>query len=422
MGDACGNLGRGNTDRSCETRRPVAGDGTPAIDKLSDRGDSDVTMGREMALAKKAKTGKPAIMVSSTTNVSFSPIPGCEETQPFAECHGVDLSLDLNASVREQLQQGLLRHGLLLFRNQYLKPEDEVAFNRAFGWHDTQQEAFLFGFGAPSTEHKVSGGAQLPDWPEVSLIGNAKLHNYLGIPEVQLASGLGLNYSGWHADGVHDMFSGLPEMTTMFNPYGWHCERGGETLFTSGVRALERIDPELRAELEQCVAAYIRCPNDDEPDESRRAVPYASYMEKEGTRRVGFAVNSREPAAGLVNFELSISHADGGAWHPLIREHPVTGQASLYTSTSRAVVLLDRETGEIRHDIEETQDLLSEALFPSVVPGVRYEHHWQEGDFVAWLNTLVLHSATDPSEVVGPRLMHRIRLSTPKHQPHRLPS
>ena len=39
---------------------------------------------------------------------------------------------------------------------------------------------------------------------------------------------------------------------------------------------------------------------------------------------------------------------------------------------------------------------------------------WREGDFVAWINTLVLHSATDPLDTVGPRLMHRVRLSTPK--------
>ena len=83
-------------------------------------------------------------------------------------------------------------------------------------------------------------------------------------------------------------------------------------------------------------------------------------------------------------------------------------------TSSHAVHLLDVETGAVRHDIDETAQLLGAALLPGVLPGVRYEHLWREGDFVAWLNTLVLHSATDPNDTVGQRLLHRVRLSTPK--------
>jgi taurine dioxygenase len=349
-------------------------------------------------------------------SISFEPIPECADTQPFAECRGVDLSQDLAPETVETLRQAFYRHGLLLFRGQTgLTPEREVAFNRAFGWHDDSQHEFLFGFGAPTTEHKVSsGGAQMPAIPEVSVLGNVMLHDYHGITNTQLRSGLGLSYSGWHADGLHDMFSGLPEMTTMFNPPGYESAGGGETLFTSGVRALERIDKGLRAELERCVVAYIRCPNDEAPDETRRVTPGPAYMTDEGTRRIGWAVDPRDPAAGLHEFEVLPEHAEGGGRHPCIRVHPVTGDAALYITPSRAAYLLDAETGEIRHGIAETQELLSAALLPSVLPGVRYAHKWHQGDFVAWLNTLVLHSATDPTDTVGDRLMHRVRLSTPK--------
>ena len=70
-------------------------------------------------------------------------------------------------------------------------------------------------------------------------------------------------------------------------------------------------------------------------------------------------------------------------------------------------------SGQIRHDIYETADILSQALRPSAKLGVRYEHRWEEGHFVAWLNSLVLHSASDLSRIEGRRLMHRVRLSTP---------
>lgn len=347
--------------------------------------------------------------------ISFSPIEQCAKTQPFAECHGADLSRDLDAGTAAQIKQGLLDHGLLLFRGQTgLTPGREVAFNRAFGWHDATQDEFVFGFGAPTTEHKVSGGAQIPGLPEVSVLGNVMLEDYHGIRNTQLTSALGFTYSGWHADGLHDMFDGMPEMTTMFNPMGWQSAAGGETCFTSGVRALERMDADLRAELERCVVAYIRCPNDDMPDESRRVTPGQAFMTDEATRRLGWAVNPRDPSAGLHDFEVRPEHADGGGRHRCIRVHPENGQAAFYVTPSRAAYLVDAETGEVRHDIDETPKLLSAALLPSAGPDVRYEHQWREGDFVAWLNTLVLHSATDPTDTVGERLMHRVRLSTPK--------
>jgi len=349
-------------------------------------------------------------------SISFTSIPACKDTQPFAECRGVDLSRELRGEDVDDIKAALLKHGLLLFRNQHeLTPAREVAFSEAFGWHDATQELFLFGFGAPSTEHKVSGGAQLPRWPQVSILGNVLLNDYFGVQNTQLVPRLGLTYSGWHADGLHDMFDGLPELTTMSNPVGYRVTSGGETYFTSGVRAVERMDQELAQELSRCVAAYVRCPNDDAPDESRNIAPGPAFMVDDGARRVGFARDVNDPDAGLIeDFTLSPEHADDAGRHRCIHVHPVTGQSSLYVTPSRAVYLLDAETGEIRHDIEETSKLLGDALHRSVVPGVRYEHQWREGDFVAWINTLVLHTATDASGITGERLLHRVRLSTPK--------
>ena len=347
--------------------------------------------------------------------IAFKPIAQCAGTQPFAECSGVDLSADLSTQAVETLRAGLLQHGLLLFREQNaLMPHGEVAFNEAFGWHDPAQSEFLFGFGAPTTEHRVSGGAQLPDCPQVSVLGNVMLENYHGIKNTQLTPVLGFTFSAWHADGLHDMHSGLPELTTMYNPVGWQSDSGGETYFTSGVGAIERMDPDITEELRHCQVVYMRSPNDEFPDESRRVDSGPSYMTDDGTRRIGFGVDPQDASAGMRNFKLAHEHAVGGGRHRCIRRHPLTGQESFYVTPGKAVYLVDVDSGAIRHDIDETVDILSQALRPSVKKGVRYEHQWQEGDFVAWLNTLVLHSASDPSDIEGQRLMHRVRLSTPK--------
>ena len=115
-------------------------------------------------------------------NIEFLPIADCPAEQPFVECRGVDLSVDLSDQQRGAIRQGLLDHGLLLFRHQQaMTPEREVVFNQSFGWHDPDQRDFLFGFGAPTTEHRVSGAAQMPEWPQVSVLGNVLLDDYHGI-------------------------------------------------------------------------------------------------------------------------------------------------------------------------------------------------------------------------------------------------
>ena len=81
-------------------------------------------------------------------SVDFVPIEACAATQPFAECRGIDLSQPLSESDVSTIRQGLLEHGLVLFRDQMdLTPEHEIRFNEAFGWHDPAQSGFLFGGG-----------------------------------------------------------------------------------------------------------------------------------------------------------------------------------------------------------------------------------------------------------------------------------
>ncbi len=72
--------------------------------------------------------------------ISFRSIPECPVGQPYVECFGIDLSKEMSTSDIEIIRAGLLKHELLIFRNQHgLTPEKEVAFNKAFGWHDTKQ-------------------------------------------------------------------------------------------------------------------------------------------------------------------------------------------------------------------------------------------------------------------------------------------
>jgi hypothetical protein len=84
----------------------------------------------------------------------------------------------------------------------------------------------------------------MPDWPQISVLGNVFLEDYHGIKNTQLKPVLGLTLSSWHADGLHDMMNRMPELTTMYNPTGWQTAAEGKTYITSGISAVDRMDPE----------------------------------------------------------------------------------------------------------------------------------------------------------------------------------
>jgi taurine dioxygenase len=116
----------------------------------------------------------------------------------------------------------------------------------------------------------------------------------------------------------------------------------------------------------------------------------------------------RERVAGLhvVHGEGQHSHDDGGdyASHPGERDrthttpvgmpHPRTGQTLLYVSEqqTRAVVELSRA---------ESDELLAELRAHLYASENRLEHHWREGDLVAWDNLTVQHARADV-ELHGP--------------------
>ncbi len=70
--------------------------------------------------------------------------------------------------------------------------------------------------------------------------------------------------------------------------------------------------PDVAEELRQCEAVYIRSPNDEFPDESRRINSGPSCMADDGTRRIGFGVDAHDVSARLRDFRLAHEHAMGG--------------------------------------------------------------------------------------------------------------
>ena len=88
------------------------------------------------------------------------------------------------------------------------------------------------------------------------------------------------------------------------------------------------------------------------------------------------------------------------SWHPLFRQHPISGQIALFLSTPercQAVQGLERERG---------QRVIRLLYQHSIRPSGLYRHQWQSGDIVIWDNRCTMHRA-DHSDVVGDRTLHR---------------
>ena len=92
--------------------------------------------------------------------------------------------------------------------------------------------------------------------------------------------------------------------------------------------------------------------------------------------------------------------AEEEAWHPVLREHPITGETALYLSTPERC---DRISGA---DDAVAGRVIRLLYHRSTRPSRVYRHAWREGDVVIWDDRLTLHKA-DHSAVIGDRTFHR---------------
>jgi alpha-ketoglutarate-dependent taurine dioxygenase len=76
-----------------------------------------------------------------------------------------------------------------------------------------------------------------------------------------------------------------------------------------------------------------------------------------------------------------------GAWHDLVRTHPVTGRKSLFIGRHAALVE--------GLDVDASRAMLDD-LAGAVCQGPRVYHHaWEPGDVIVWDNRCMLHRATE---------------------------
>ncbi len=257
---------------------------------------------------------------------------------------GIDLSQELSNRQFDEIHEALLDRTVIVFRDQHITPDQQVAFARRFG---EPQPA------------EVSGFEKSKDNPEIDILEYDADHP----PHV--------TRDLWHTD-----FAGTERPTLGTVLYAKDIPpRGGDTVWVSMVAAYEALSDRMKAHLDGLWAYH----------DSYQ--PYGEHVrpemyEGEGTEHLKERRASYRPAL-----------------HPVVRTHPVTGKKGLFVNESMTTMIKDVDKRE--------SDFLLRYLFDYLrTPEFNYRHKWQTNDLAVWDNRLSLHYAL--FDYTEHRLMHRI--------------
>jgi taurine dioxygenase len=248
-----------------------------------------------------------------------------------AEIVDFDLSQPLDDETLAAVRHAFLESdGLLVFRSQYITPEQHVAFSRRFG---------------PLMIH-VLRQYLLPGHPEILRISNV----------VENGEPIGLGDAGriWHSDLS---YTPEPSLGSLLHALELPTE-GGDTSFANLSAAYDALPAEIKQRVEgkRAVHSYLH-----------------SYDRFSGSKwRPPLTENQKDEVREVV--------------HPVVRTHPETGRKALFVNEGFTSRILDLPE-------EESRDLLEFLFVHSTEARFVYRHRWQDHDIVFWDNRCTIHLA-----------------------------
>ncbi|RJX76271.1 taurine dioxygenase [Pseudomonas sp. LS-2] len=202
-----------------------------------------------------------------------------------AQISGVDLSRDLNAEQRNAIEQALLEHQVLFFREQPITPQQQARFAARFG-----------------DLHIHPIYPNVPGQPEVLILDTA-------VTDVR-------DNAVWHTDVT---FLPTPAMGAVLSAKQLPAY-GGDTLWASGIAAFEALSRPMQSLLDGLSATH----------DFTRSFP----LERFGTT-----------AADLARWEET-RRKNPPLSHPVIRTHPVSGRKALFVNDGFTTRINELEPAE----------------------------------------------------------------------------
>jgi len=267
-----------------------------------------------------------------------------------AEVGAIDLRAIQDRATLVAIRAGMDEYGVLVFRDQPLSDQDQLAFAQRFdGKLHSKTGAAVLG-------KNRFGNEALTDISNVDEAGEI-----LRTDDRRRAYGLGNRL--WHTDAS---FQDPPGRYSMLHA---------------------RVVPAVAADTE---FAYMRAAYDDLEPEIKHKL--------EGLSAHHSIAYSRQ----TLGFEFSQAEHEQlkGAVHPLVRTNPRTGRRSLYLA-SHASRIVGWPVPEGRLFL---RDLIEHATQPRFV----YRHSWRVGDLVIWDNLATMHRGRPFDDATHRRELRRV--------------
>ena len=256
------------------------------------------------------------------------------ELVPLADGFGVEvkgvslLDVAIDAQAYKEVRDAFETHSLLVFRDQQIADDIQVAYSRAFGPLELTKAVSLGAnsFYSRLTNVSAEGEIVAPDHRQV-LVAKA---NAL-----------------WHTDSSFKKTPALASvLTARVLP-----DAGGETEFTSTRLAWERLPGDMQERLKNSVATHSYANSRDQihPD-------LANAEERKALPPVRWRLNWRNPAN------------DRRALYVASHAYAIDGM-----------------------DDRDARQLLAQLLDEATRPEFVYSHKWRQGDAVMWDNRAMLH-------------------------------
>jgi alpha-ketoglutarate-dependent 2,4-dichlorophenoxyacetate dioxygenase len=284
-------------------------------------------------------------MVKAASDLRITPIA----PHVGARVEGIDLTEPLDEPAFRRVSDAFQEHSVLVFHDQRLTDESQMAFSRRFGPLETT-------LSATGREDRLH--ANMVDLSNVDPDHDERLMDW-GDRRMVYQSGNQL----WHTDSS---FKPVPAMASLLS--GREVPPvGGETEFVSLRHAYATLPEETRRRLEDRVTVH-------------------SILYSRSTIAKGLFDPQHERGLPPVR-------------QALVRANPVNGRKSIYIGSHAWYI------EGLPYD--ESRKLLDELLAHATRPECAYQHRWRQWDLVMWDNRCVLHRGRPWDAARHRRVMRR---------------
>ncbi len=268
----------------------------------------------------------------------------------MGEVEGVDLFQPVDADTVGRIEAGMDEHAVLLFRDQPLTDDQQVAFSRNFG------------------ELQVATGSNITNLAERRLsldladVSNLDKDGRIFARDDRKRL-FGLGNRLWHSDAS---FRAVPARYSLLSARAVPG-RGGNTEFADMRAAYEALPDETKARVEDLVCEH--------------------------------SIMHSRALLGFTEFDQEERQIFAPVRQSLVRTHPVSGRKSLYLSSHAGAI--------VGWPMPEARGFLFDLMEHATRPEFVYVHEWRVNDFIIWDNRQMMHRVRRFAETEVARDMRR---------------